>query len=178
MVRVQAEDTSAFGALFDRYHVRALGVARAVCGDRGRSEDAVQEGFLTMWRSRATFRSARGSFGGWAMTIVRHRAIDAIRAERASTRPESTTTERQAPIESPDSVERDAIASADAQGLRAALGELPAAQAEVIVLAFYGQLSHSEISEQLNLPPGTVKGRMRLGLEKLRLASDAAGASD
>ena len=69
------------------------------------------------------------------------------------------------------------MASADAEGLRTALAELPAAQAEVIVLAFYGQLSHSEISQQLDLPQGTVKGRMRLGLEKLRMAADAAGAS-
>jgi RNA polymerase sigma-70 factor, ECF subfamily len=175
MARVQADDTDAFGILFDRHHGVALGVARAVCRDQGRSEDAVQEGFLTMWRSRASFRSARGSFKGWAMTIVRHRAIDAVRA--AGARPEATT-ERHAPIEAPGSVEQDAMAGADAEGLRAALGELPAAQAEVIVLAFYGQLSHSEIADQLDLPPGTVKGRMRLGLEKLRLTADAPGASE
>ena len=107
------------------------------------------------------------------MTIVRHRAIDAVRAEHAGTRPEAATIERQAPIEAPGSVEQDAIAGADGEGLRKALGELPSAQAEVIVLAFYGQLSHSEISDQLDLPAGTVKGRMRLGLEKLRLAAAA-----
>ena len=172
MRRVQADDANAFAVLFNRHHGRALGVARAVCGDRGRSEDAVQEGFLTIWRSRATFRSGRGSFKGWAMTIVRHRALDGVRGERSGTRPQSATTELQAPIEAPGSVEDDAIARDDAKRLQAALGQLPDAQAEVIVLAFYGQLSHSEISAQLDLPPGTVKGRMRLGLEKLREAAD------
>ncbi len=177
MGRVQVGDNEAFGVLFDRHGSRALAVSRAVCGDLGRAEDAVQEGFLTIWQSRSSFRPGRGSFRGWAMTIVRNRAVDSVRAENSGTRPHPVTTERLAPIKAPGSVEDDTIARSEAAALRASLKELPDPQAEVIVLAFYGQLSHSEIAAALALPRGTVKGRMRLGLEKLRASPESAAGS-
>jgi RNA polymerase sigma-70 factor, ECF subfamily len=81
MRRVQADDPSAFGELYDRHAGRAWSVARAICHDAGRAEDAVQEGFLAVWRTQDSYRSERGSVQAWLMTIVRNRAIDATRRE-------------------------------------------------------------------------------------------------
>ena len=168
MRRMQANDPRAFGELYDRYAGRAWSVARAVCRDAGRAEDAVQEGFLAAWRSQGSYRGERGSVQGWLMTIVRNRAIDATRREAASHRPplarHEPVTEEAAACSTPGEV----IARSRADALRGRLAELPEAQAQVIALAYYGGLSHTEIAARLSLPPGTVKGRMRLGLQKLR----------
>lgn len=161
-------DLEAYGCLYDRHASRAYGVARSVCGDVHRSEEAVQDGFLAVWRGRSRFRPASGSFGAWSMTLVRHAAIDILRRE--SRRPSLCAPQDDTPdVTRGASPEHRAIARDEAASLRDALARLPAAQAEVIGLAFFGELSHSEISEQLALPLGTVKGRMRLGLEKLRV---------
>ena len=172
MARVQNGDTDAFAELYDRHAVRAFRVARAICQDSGRAEDAVQEGFLAIWSSRAHFRPENGSFKAWSMSIVRNRAIDSYRA--AATRPPLQPFETQA--EKPDakskSVQDQVLARGETDAMLLSLRELPAAQAEVIALAFFGELSHTEIAAQLDLPSGTVKGRMRLGLEKLRKRMD------
>lgn len=168
MARVQNGDTDAFAELYDRHAVRALQVARAICADAGRAEDAVQEGFLAIWHSRGRFRPENGSFKAWSMSIVRNRAIDSYRF--AASRPplQPTESESEAPDAVSRSVQDEVLARSETDAMLASLRELPAAQAEVIALAFFGELSHSEIAAQLDLPPGTVKGRMRLGLEKLR----------
>lgn len=139
MTRVQSGDTDAFAKLYDRHAARALRLAQAICKGTGRAEAALQEGFSKIWHDRAQFDPEVSSFKAWAMSIVRNRAIDS----RVHTR-------------------------SDTAALLASLGELPEAQAEVIALAYIGELTHSEIAAMLDLPSGTVKGRMRLGLEKLR----------
>lgn len=168
MTRLQNGDTDAFAELYDRHAVRAFRVARAICHDPGRAEDAVQEGFLAIWSSRAQFSPENGSFRAWSMSIVKNRAVDSYRA--AAVRPPLQPIETQA--EKPDaeskSVQDQVLARSETDAMLVSLRALPAAQAEVIALAFFGELSHSEIAAQLDLPPGTVKGRMRLGLEKLR----------
>lgn len=176
MVRVQADDSEAFGLLFDRHYKRAIAVAGSVCRDGGRAEDAVQEGFLSLWRSRSSYRPARGSFRAWSMALIRHRALDSVRAESATSRPRLAGGDRLDAVAAPGSVQDDAINKSRDDVLRESLGQLPDAQAEVIALAFYGGLSHSEIAAQLELPPGTVKGRMRLGLDKLRATTEASGS--
>lgn len=140
MARAQAGDTDAFEQLYDRHSERAFRIASTICRDQSCAEDAVREGFLTIWRSRAEYRPAAGSFQAWSMKILKDRAI----GER--------------------------------EGLIASLQKLPEAQAAVIVLSFYGELSHAEIALLLGLPPDTVKGRMRLGLEMLRQEGDVADA--
>lgn len=142
MARAQAGDSDAFAQLYDRHSERALRIALAVCHDQSRAEDAVKEGFLAIWHSRAGYRPDAGSFQIWAMRILKDSAI------------------------------------AGSEGLIASLRRLPEAQAEVIVLAYFGELSHSKIAALLELPPGTVKGRMRLGLEKLRREMEVAAADD
>lgn len=168
MLCVQADDAAAFGELFDRHATRAWRLARSICHDAGRGEDAVQEAFLSAWRSRAGYDSEAGSVRSWLMTLVRNRAIDSLRREAAVQRPPLADGDYTGPDPAGASPQEQLIAQSEAAGLRAGLQRLPDAQAEVIALAYYGELSHSEIATRLRLPPGTVKGRMRLGLKKLR----------
>ena len=156
-----------FVDLYDRYCERAYRVARVVCRDDGRAEEAVQDGFLSVWNSRTDYRPEQGSVAAWLLTVVRYRAIDIARSNdrHASRRASDDQLERRSSVEEPfkTAVKRD-----DAQRLQASLAMLPDAQAEVITLAYYGQLTHTEIAAHLGLPAGTVKGRMRLGLQKLK----------
>lgn len=173
MHRVQTrEDVAAFGSLYDRHATHAYGVARSVCGDRSRAEEAVQEGFLSIWRRRARFRPEGSSFRAWSMTVIRNAAVDRARYDAAGTRPRTTGK----PVDVVDRVAEPlvdrVIRHSDEEALHSHLARLPDAQAEVISLAFFGGLTHSEIAQELALSPGTVKGRMRLGLEKLRRRMD------
>ena len=168
VARVADGDVDAFEHLYDRYAARAYRVARSISRDDGRAEDAVQEAFLAVWRAREAYRPELGTVAAWILTTVRHRAIDLARrnGKHASRRADSDLLPSQP---ASDDVAAEAMASADAPRLRALLEQIPEAQREVIVLAYYGQLSHVEIADHLDLPPGTVKGRMRLGLQKLRV---------
>ena len=167
MSEVSAGSVGAFGQLYDRFCDRAYGVAYSVCRDEGRAQDAVQEAFLALWTSRTSYRPQRGTVAAWLLTVVRYRAIDLARrngSHAAHWASEDRLDQRHAP----DDVHAAIVERDTADRLRAALTRLPDEQQEVIVLAYYGQLSHTEIATQLRLPPGTVKGRMRLGLHKLR----------
>jgi RNA polymerase sigma-70 factor (ECF subfamily) len=168
MARVQNGDTDAFAELYDRHAIRAFQVARAICSDTGRAEDAVQDGFLAIWTSRARFNPENGSFKAWSTSILKNRAIDSYRAAAARPPLQSTEARSEEADAEARSVQDRVVARSETDAMLASLCELPAAQAEVIALAFFGELSHSEIAAMLDLPSGTVKGRMRLGLEKLR----------
>jgi RNA polymerase sigma-70 factor, ECF subfamily len=167
MEQVQSGSTDAFEQLYDRYCRRAYRVARSVCGDEGRTEDAVQEAFISIWRNRSSYEPRRGTVASWLLCVVHHRAIDVARgdAKHASRRAgENVIYLLRAPGDLADRV----IARDSAAALQSHLRQLPEAQREVIALAYYGELTHAEIASQLALPSGTVKGRMRLGLQKLR----------
>jgi RNA polymerase sigma-70 factor (ECF subfamily) len=167
MAQVSAGSAESFVDLYDRYCDRAYRVARSVCHDEGRAQEAVQDGFLAVWNSRANFRSQQGTVAAWLLTVVRYRAIDAARSNHrhAARRANEDQLTGRSPDEDPAET---ALKRDEAQRVRASLATLPDAQAEVITLAYYGQLTHTEIAAQLGLPRGTVKGRMRLGLQKLR----------
>ena len=171
MARAQAGAVDAFGELYDRYSRRAYRVALAVCRDHERAQDAVQDAFLAVWKSRASYRSHRGTVGAWLLTSVRHRAIDLVRhnAKQINRRAGDDHAPDRA---APDDVCELVIQRAEAAALHARLAGLPDAQQEVIALAFYGELSYTEIAAHLGLPAGTVKGRMRLGLQKLQADID------
>lgn len=171
--RMSAGNMVAFGELYHRYAQRALNVARSVCRETSLAEEAVQDAFESIWKSRATYREARGPVAAWAMSVVRYRAMALAvrRTRRLSSEAGAASPEQASPI---DAVIDATVAGADGEHLREVLKRIPAAQREVIALAFYGQLSHTEISEHLNLPAGTVKGRMRLGLSKLRSGLERA----
>lgn len=173
MAMVSVGNREAFGVLYDRYCGRAHGVALSVCRDDGRAQEAVQDGFLSVWNRRASYCSEHGTVAGWLLTVVRNRAIDLARTDgRFAARRDADAVLAMRPA--PDDVFAAAIRRDEAARLRMLLKLLPAAQAEVITLGFYDELSHREIAARLGLPSGTVKGRMRLGLEKLRSLEHAA----
>jgi RNA polymerase sigma-70 factor (ECF subfamily) len=169
MSDMQAGDLAAFGGLYERYARRAHRVARLVSHDGERADDAVQEAFLSMWHRRAGYRRERGPVDAWVFGIVRHRAIDGLRDDRRHER-RVAALERSAggPGPAPSSLADRALARESARRLAKQLDALPMAQRDVIVLAYVDDLSHHEIALRLGLPLGTVKGRMRLGLDKLR----------
>ena len=165
----------AFSELYDRYSDRAYRLALSVCRDEGRAQDAVQDAFLSIWRNRSSYREERGTVAAWLMTAVRYRAIDVIRrAEHRTTRCFTNGHFEQQPA--PEDVCEETLTREEARRLRTSMALLPDAQQEVITLAFYGQLTHTEIAAHLGLPEGTVKGRMRLGMQKLRASLESRAA--
>jgi RNA polymerase sigma-70 factor (ECF subfamily) len=169
MILVERRDPDAFAVLYDRHGGAAYSLAHRIVGDRAVAEDVTQEAFLSVWRSGARFDAARGSVRSWTLGIVRNRAIDALRRSARVTAKldldDDAALDQQPGGELTDA---EAIRRETSGRLRGALRELPAEQSEVIGLAYFGGFSHSEIAEMLGMPLGTVKGRMRLGLEKIR----------
>jgi RNA polymerase sigma-70 factor, ECF subfamily len=174
MARVKAGSAAAFGVLYDRYCERAYRIARSVCRDDDRAEDAVQETFLSIWNTRTSYED-HGKVAAWVLTVARHRAIDIARHDtwQAAHR---TSDDGLQVLHDPSGVDEQVLARAEARYLLSLLSALPTVQREVLALAFYGQLTHSQIAKRLDLPLGTVKGRMRLGLNRLR-ADIRPGAS-
>ena len=169
LVRAGDRDKQAFEAFYDRFERRAFSLAYRIAGDRALAEDIVQDGFLSIWKNAGRYDPQRGSAGAWALGIIRNRAIDAIRS-RASRTP-VLDHDDDAALESRASALRtdeQALQREEGREIRSRLSELPENQSKVISLAFYGGFSQTEISDLLQLPLGTVKGRMRLGMEKLR----------
>jgi RNA polymerase sigma-70 factor, ECF subfamily len=169
MPLVGDRDPDAFEVLYDRHGGAAYSLAYRIVGDRAAAEEVTQEAFISVWRSGARFDSARGSVRSWLLSVVRNRAIDFLRS-RAGRAPkldfDDDSALEQRPAE--ERTEEEALRRETATELRGALGKLPGEQSKVIELAYFGGFSHSEIARILGLPMGTVKGRMRLGLEKIR----------
>jgi len=162
-------EAGAFEVIFDRHAQRAFSLAYRMCGRRALAEDVVQEAFLSLWRSGARYDPARGSVRSWVLSVVHNRAIDAFRRQAVKESrdvPDDRLVERTASLQL---THTEAERRDDAQQVRSALGELPAEQRQVIELAYFGGFTHVQIAETLGLPAGTVKGRMRLGLTKMRL---------
>ena len=169
MPLVAQKDPAAFEVFYDRHGGAAYSLAYRIVGDATSAEDVTQEAFLSMWRSRARYDPMRGSVRAWALGIVRNRAIDALRREggrapRLDFDDEAALERREAP----ERTEAEALRRETARQVRGALGSLPHEQSKVIELAYFGGFTHSEIAKMLGMPIGTVKGRMRLGLEKMR----------
>jgi RNA polymerase sigma-70 factor, ECF subfamily len=168
MPLVGRKEPAAFEVFYDRHGGAAYSLAHRIVGSQAFAEDVVQEAFLSIWRSEAGYDRTRGSVRAWALGIVRNRAIDALRREAsrgALDRDDEATLERRA---APERTDEEALRRETARVLRGAIEGLPSDQSKVIELAYYGGFSHSEIAEMLGMPLGTVKGRMRLGLEKIR----------
>lgn len=175
MQLVREGEARAFEVLFDRHGGPAFSLAYRMCGSRARAEDIVQEAFISLWRAGARYDQSRGSVRAWILSVVHNRAIDAFRRESlraAQSLEENNAMER---VAAPELTEVTVQRRADADQVRHALQELPEEQRQVIELSYYGGFTHNQISELLALPAGTVKGRMRLGLSKLRLSLGEAG---
>ena len=166
---IARKDPEAFEVFYDRHGGASFSLAYRILGDRTAAEDCVQEAFISIWKSGARFDRARGSVRSWTLSIVRNRAIDALRS-KAGKAPKLTFDD-DAILESRPAEERtdeEAMRHETADEVRGAISNLPGEQSKVIQLAYFGGFSQSEIAGMLNVPLGTVKGRMRLGLEKIR----------
>ncbi len=162
----ERNDIPALEEFYDRHHRLALAVAYRVLGDRQMAEDVVQEAFLAVWRQADTFRPDRGGGRLWFLSIVRHRAIDVTRG-RAFARERLSLDEMYFEPRDPD-VWQQVSHRLDRERIREALDDLPAEQRDAITLSYFGGFTHQEISIRMEVPLGTVKGRMRLAMQKLR----------
>ena len=176
MTRVKDGDAQAFEVVFDRHADAAFSLAYRMCGRRGTAEDVVQEAFLSLWRSGARYDRGRGSVRSWVLGVVHNRAIDLFRREVVHSGRDVSDEGLAERMVSPTDTETEVERREDASQVRTALAELPADQRQVIELAYFGGFTHSQIADILKLPAGTVKGRMRLGLTKLRVSLGPAGA--
>ena len=171
MVLVGGGDPHAFATLYDRHCRLAYSVAHKLTGEKHSAEDLTQEAFLKVWRSAQRYRPERGSVRTWILSVVRNRGIDQLRA-KATRRRMQEKVEAYAPRYEPSAEPSEAFAQVwhDARlgRVREALDALPYFQQQVLELAHFSDLTHPEIAKRLGVPLGTVKGRMRLGLKKLR----------
>jgi RNA polymerase sigma-70 factor (ECF subfamily) len=168
MELVAAGEVRAFEVVFDRHAGPAYSLAYRMCGRKALAEDIVQEAFLSLWRSGTGYDRARGSVRSWVLSAVHNRAVDALRRVGAKSGRDVSDEGIAERLRAPDSTDVQVERRDQARRVRSALDELPADQRQVIELAYFGGLSHTQIAQMLELPPGTVKGRMRLGLSKMR----------
>jgi RNA polymerase sigma-70 factor (ECF subfamily) len=163
--QLQRGDAQAVAALFDRYGRLAYGLAYRMLNDAGAAEDVVQEAFLLIWRNAPSFDATRGSLRTWLLAVVRHKTVDRLRRNRS--RPQSSLDAIDQPMIGPDVWEMVSTNLTRDQ-VQQAFASLPDAQRQTIELAYLGGFTQNEIAERMNVPLGTVKGRMRIGLEKMR----------
>jgi RNA polymerase sigma-70 factor (ECF subfamily) len=164
---VQTRDAQAFAALYDRHSRAAYSLAYRMMGERQAAEDLVQDSFLKVWRASESYRVERGSVRTWLLSIVHNRGIDQIRS-MASRRRTQERVEVTAPRSQPSEAFAESWRNSQREQIREALKTLPPEQLKILELAYFSGYTHVEIAELLGLPLGTVKGRMRLGLKKVR----------
>ena len=168
MERVAQGDARAFEAVFDRHSKQAYSLAYRITGDRTAADDVVQEAFLSLWRSSERFRPERGSLRSWLLSVVHNRAIDQVRRVLVHDRRRAPGDDLEERREARERTDDEVIRREEASSVHEALTALPADQVRVLELAYFGGFTHSQIAAMLDMPLGTVKGRMRLGLEKMR----------
>jgi RNA polymerase sigma-70 factor (ECF subfamily) len=164
---VEATDADAFATLYDRHSRAAFSLAYRMMGDREASEDLAQDAFLKVWRNASSYRAERGSVRTWILSIVHNRGIDQLRSH-ASRRRTQDRIEASAPRSQPSEAFAETWRNSQRDQVREALSTLPPEQLKILELSYFSGYTHVEISELLRLPLGTVKGRMRLGLKKIR----------
>jgi RNA polymerase sigma-70 factor (ECF subfamily) len=168
MQLVASNEPDAFEVILERHANAAFSLAYRICGTHSAAEDVVQEAFLALWRNGARYDRTRGSVRTWTLGIVHNRAVDALRRSGVHERRRVSDEGIEESLEAAERTDQQAIGKTASQEIRGALGELPVEQRRVIELAYFGGFTHSEIASMLDTPVGTVKGRMRLGLRKLR----------
>jgi RNA polymerase sigma factor (sigma-70 family) len=168
--RVVEGEQRALGELYDRWSKQTFSLARRVCADEGLAEDVVQEVFIAFWREPGRFDPTRGAFGSWLLTLVHHKAVDAVRRESAIRRrtvPASEDGEDWSATPGPGA-DQAALGAVVAGQVRDALGRLPDEQREALALAYYGGYTQREVATLTGVPLGTVKSRMFTGVQRLR----------
>jgi RNA polymerase sigma-70 factor (ECF subfamily) len=166
---VTSGQLDALQELYDRYRTMAYSIALRITADASLAEDVVQDAFLGVWRNASRYVEGRGSVKTWLLSIVHHRAVDAVRRRRPTTvLPEREDVPPPA-LTLPD-IWQDVAAGLDREAIAAALATLSDVQREAIELAYWGGLTQQEIADRTGTPLGTVKSRVRLGLLALRSA--------
>lgn len=173
--RLGEADGEALAQLYQRFGKPSYSLARRICADEGLAEDVVQEVFLALWRDPGRFDPARGSFATWLLTLIHHKAVDAVRRESTIRRrvvpaPEAGEDWSPTPVPGADQA---AMARVAAGQVREALHRLPAEQRQVLALSYYGGHTQREIAALTGVPLGTVKSRMFAGVQRLRSLLDA-----
>ena len=176
--RLRDADGAAMSQLYQRFGRPCYSLARRICADEGLAEDVVQEVFLTLWRDPTRFDPSRGSFATWLLTLIHHKAVDAVRRESTIRRrmvaaPEAGEEWSPTPVPGADQA---ALARVAAGQVRAALHRLPVEQRQVLALAYFGGHTQREIAVLTGVPLGTVKSRMFTAVQRLRsLLTDQLG---
>jgi RNA polymerase sigma factor (sigma-70 family) len=173
LLRIADGELAALEDLYDRYKTMAYSIAYRITNDATLAEDVVQDAFLGAWRNAARYIEGRGSVKTWLLSIVHHRAIDAIRRRRPTTELPELETVLPAALTMPD-VWAEVSASLDAETVRGALAAISDVQREALELAYFSGLTQIEIAERTGTPLGTVKSRMRLGLLAMRRSLEAS----
>src|SRR5829696_6322498 len=177
MQLVQRGQAPAFDLIYERHAQAAFSLAYRIAGTRNLAEDVVQEAFLSIWRAGGRYERARGSVRTWVLGIVHHRAIDALRRSAVHETRRASDEGIAERLEGGVRTDVEAARHEEAETVRAAIEQLPADQSRVIELAYFGGFTHTEIAELLDAPVGTIKGRMRLVLMKLRSALEGGQVS-
>jgi RNA polymerase sigma-70 factor (ECF subfamily) len=164
---VERRDPDAFAALYDRHSRAAYSLAYRMMGERQAAEDLVQDAFLKVWRSAGSYRAERGSVRTWILSILHNRGIDQLRAQASRLRTRERL-EASAEKTQPSEAFSETLRSSQREQVREAMSTLPPEQLKILELAYFSGYTHTEIAELLGLPLGTVKGRMRLGLKKIK----------
>lgn len=172
MALVEGGDAAAFAALYDRHSRAAYSLAYRMMGEKQAAEDLVQDALLKVWRSAGSYRAERGSVRTWILSIVHNRGIDQLRS-LASRRRTQEKVEAEAPRSQPSEAFAESWRNSQREQVRAAMSTLPPEQLKILELAYFSGYTHVEIADMLDLPLGTVKGRMRLGLKKIRAFFDS-----
>jgi RNA polymerase sigma-70 factor (ECF subfamily) len=173
---VEVSDAEAFAVLYDRHSRAAYSLAYRMMGERQAAEDLVQDAFLKIWRGAGSYRSERGSVRTWLLSIVHNRGIDQLRS-LGSRRRTQERIEASVPRFQPSEAFAQSWRNSQREQVREALKTLPPEQLKVLELAYFSGYTHVEIAELLGLPLGTVKGRMRLGLKKIKDYFDSQGTA-
>ena len=173
--RLGEADGDALSQLYQRFGRPCYSLARRICADEGLAEEVVQEVFLTLWRDPRRFDPARGSFATWLLTLIHHKAVDAVRREstvrkRVVAAPEAGEDWSPTPVPGADQA---AMARVAAGQVREALHQLPVEQRQVLALAYFGGHTQREIAVLTGVPLGTVKSRMFAGVQRLRSLLDS-----
>jgi len=169
MDRLAGGDLGALDLLYEQYGAMAFSIAYRITGDRSAAEDVVQDAFLGAWRNAGRYAGARGSVRTWLLSIVHHRAIDAIRRRRPTVELPDSEAILPDTLTLPDAW-GDVELRLDREAVQVALTRISDVQREAIELAYFGGLTQTEIAERTGVPLGTVKGRLRLGLQGMRAA--------
>lgn len=168
MALVAGGDARAFEVVYERHSTAVFSLAYRISGVPAAAEEIAQDAFLAVWRSGGRYDRTRGSVRTWLLGVVHNRAIDSLRRTTVHQRHQTSDEQAAERLEAPERTDVEVARRDEARSMRALLDELPGEQRRVIELAYFGGFTHEQIAQMLELPLGTVKGRMRLALEKMR----------